>query len=345
MNGVEKSIDSLAPLPYHDNTVSIGFSGVSLRDGKELKYRYRLSGADDNWHSVHGKPRLTYSRLRPGNYSFEVEAINSSGLQSRAEVSFVIIPPYWMRWWFDLLIVMAVISLVYYAIRTRVRRLIEIEKVRSSIATDLHDDIGSGLSRIAILADVALNQAATSNMKAANGSPAGHSEELDAFTPAHLILRIGENSRELVDSMSDVVWSIDPKNVGINDLLMRIRSFAQEICDSKGIVLTFHADDKLKVLRLDARVLRTLLLIAKEGVNNAVKHARCSAVSIELKINRKEIQLRIADDGTGFAGGGSPSGHGLQNMRYRSEKQGGTCKIVSEPGRGTVIDVGIPVRI
>lgn len=86
VNGVERPFDSLGTLSYHDNTVSIGFSGVSLREGKELKYQYRLDGADDNWHSVHGKPRLTYSGLRPGKYSFEVKATNSSGLQSRADL-------------------------------------------------------------------------------------------------------------------------------------------------------------------------------------------------------------------------------------------------------------------
>ncbi len=343
VNGVETKVDSLHDLPYYENTMTINFTGISLKEGKELKYQYRLVGVDKNWHSSFQRLPVTYALLRPGKYSFEVKAINSSGLESTAEMPFVIVSPYWMEWWFIATAGIVLISLVYLAIRIKVRRLIEIERVRSAIATDLHDDIGSGLTRIAILADVALRQTASQEVVGAERETVPENSE--NFSAGHLIYRISENARELVDSMGDVVWSIDPKNISATELLTRIRSFAQEMCDGKGVSLAFEVDDKLQTMHLDPRILRTLLLITKEGLNNAVKHSQSKSVRVEMRIIKKEVELRISDDGIGFSVDHSLSGHGLLSMQNRSKKQGGTFKLSSSLGKGTTIDVRIPISI
>ena len=342
VNGSRVNVVDSLRLPYNRNTVTFYFNGVSLREARDLTYRYILYGADENWRFSPQAHPVTYVSLKPGSYKFEVRAIRPSGIESAngATLSLAIIPPYWQRWWFISAAVILLVSLIYFVIRIRIRRLLEIEMVRSRIATDLHDDIGSGLTRIAILADVVLRQA-----EAAAGSTKnsiGTAEE--KYSAPNIIQRIGVNARELIDSMSDVVWSIDPENVTVGDLLKRLRSFAYEMCDGKGIKLTFEVDPNLETMWLDAGILRTLLLVTKEGLNNSVKYARCKSIRISLKRKVKNIELILSDDGCGFNGENRDGGHGLENMRTRVERLGGSFRISSSSYHGTSIHATIPVH-
>ena len=346
VNGEAVRFDHSLQLPYDKNTVTFDFAGVSLKDEKDLTYRYILQGADNKWRfSLQAHP-VTYVSLKSGRYLFEVRAVKPSGLESTnpAILSLVIVAPYWQRWWFVTAVAIFLISLIYFAVRIRIRRLLEIERVRARIATDLHDDIGSGLTRIAILADVARRQTDLSGVAKVNEGEPNKAQAIESFATHNLLQKIGANARELVDSMSDVVWSIDPKNIKVGELLKRLRSFAHEMCEPKGIALSFEIDSKLETMRLDAEVLRTLLLITKESLNNAVKHSGCKLVRIRIRADGRRIELKLADDGCGFLDNSHSDGHGLENMRKRAEKLGGSFKVKSSTGEGTIIDVLIPTH-
>lgn len=340
VNGEPLQVEKNLRLSHDRNTITFVFAGISLRVGEELSYRFMLLGVDNRWRYAPTAHAVTYVSLKPGDYTFRVKAVEPSGLQSAnpATVSFVIIPPYWQRWWFILAVSIAGMSLIYFSIKLKVARLLDIERMRSRIATDLHDDIGSGLTRIAVLAEVAARQTGEqAGANSGNGPDNGYSAH-------NIVERIGLNARELVDSMSDVVWSVDPKNMTVGDLLKRLQTFAYEIAEAKTISIDFVVDEKIKVMRVDPEILRAMLLVAKEALNNSVKYSKCRTICIGIKSVDKSIELKLSDNGCGFDMKYHRTGHGLENMRNRTEKIGGSFSLKSYPSEGTVIEVVIPLR-
>ena len=321
-----------ANLAYNRNTVTFDFIGISLREEKELSYDYRLLGVDREWLKTPQAHAVTYVSLKPGNYVFQVRAIDPSGLESKkaATVMFAIVPPYWDHWWFVAAAVMLVIGLIYSAIRFRVNRLLEIGKVRSRIAMDLHDEIGSGLTRIAMLADFASGQ---TGQVTGDGKLPASTEEIIRNARASS-QRIGSSARDLIDSMTDVIWSIDPKYDSVKDFLFYFRNYANELAETKGISLDIEASG-IENLKIGAQVKRTLQLISKEALNNSVKYAGCKKVKYRLAVSNKTVSVSIEDDGCGFDPKSVERGHGLNNMEKHSREMGGSLVIDSSPGKGT----------
>ena len=344
VNGQPLQVETNLRLSHDRNTITFVFGGISLREGADLSYRFMLLGVDNRWRYAPAAHAVTYVSLKPGDYTFRVKAVEPSGLQSAnpAAVSFVIIPPYWQRWWFILAVSIAGMSLIYFSIKLKVSRLLEIERMRSRIATDLHDDIGSGLTRIAVLAEVAARQTGSKTGEQAKVNSANSPD--NGYSAHNIVERIGLNARDLVDSMSDVVWSVDPKNMTVGDLLKRLQTFAYEISEARTISVDFVVDEKIKVMRVAPEILRAMLLVAKEALNNSVKYSKCRTICIGIKSIDKSIELKLSDNGCGFDMKYHRTGHGLENMRNRTEKIGGSFSIKSYPSEGTVIEVVIPLR-
>ena len=345
VNGSKIKLVNNKALSYNQNTLTFDFAGISLRYGSSLHYEYILNGADEAWHKINGRHTVTYALLRPGKYEFEVKAINPNGVMSIRPAIFAlsIFPPIWLRWWFISSAVLAIAAGIFLIIRERVKNLLEIERVKGRIATDLHDDIGSGLTRIAIAADVALKQieAAESSKKININN-----EQLDdetGYSIQSLIRKVGKHARELVDAMSDVVWSIDPKNTKLLDLLSHLRPYVFDICEAKDITLEFIVDDKILGMEINPESLRALLLIAKEASNNAVKHSDCRRLRIELSLEENKIKLTVMDDGKGFDITKSTQGYGLQNMQRRCSSSNGFLSVESSKA-GTIITAAIPYK-
>ncbi len=214
--------------------------------------------------------------------------------------------------------------------QSRTERLAELERVRARIATDLHDDIGSSLTQIAILSEVAHQQAA-----------AGASEN-----GSEPIARIISVSNELVDTMSDIVWAINPKRDHLSDLLHRMRRFASDVFTARHIAFQFRAPDSEHDIELGANVRREVFLIFKESVNNVVKHSGCTRAEIEFQIEGDWLVLKVCDNGKGFDSKAAldysaavitsaRGGNGVPSMRKRAEEMGGQFQIVSGIGEGT----------
>jgi signal transduction histidine kinase len=268
---------------------------------------------------------VDYAELPPGGYRFLVEAIGAGSQRSSpASFAFTVLPPMWQRWWFVLLMALALSSMIYAAWRFRLNQLLEVERVRMRIATDLHDDIGSALSQIGLLSEVARSRA-----------------DGDAITEA--FARIASVSRETSASMADIVWTINPQRDSLGDLSTRIRRFAGELFSASDIecaVVTPESDEDLK-LGIDTR--RQLLLVAKEAMHNVVRHAHCTRVSMELRREKQRVVFRIGDNGEGFDPEASAEGHGIASMRSRAERLGGALIIQSGNGDGTQLEVRIPI--
>src|SRR5204863_1344847 len=175
--------------------------------------------------------------------------VTSAGLVSAtpATISFTMMPPIWQRWWFVMLVALTLGLAAAALYRYRVARLIELERVRTRIATDLHDDIGASLSLIAMLSEVAQRQAVKGNFKVG--------ESLSS---------IAASSRELVDSMSDIVWAVNPRKDRFSELVKRMRRFASDVFSSRDIALQFDAPDHVHDFKLGADARREIFFIVKE---------------------------------------------------------------------------------
>jgi signal transduction histidine kinase len=210
--------------------------------------------------------------------------------------------------------------------RTREERLIELERVRKRIATDLHDDIGSSLTQISILSEVARQQI-------------GH----DNSPVTRPLSMIANASRELIDSMSDIVWAINPQRDHLTDLTQRMRRFASDVLTARNIDFRLSLPDAEQDIPIGANVRREVFLLFKETVNNMVKHSGCSVAEIEFQVEGDFLSLKFRDNGKGFDMTKESDGHGLMSMRERSRALGGDLEIASQVGQGTTVNVKIPL--
>ena len=309
------------------NQLSIDFVGLGFAAGGGLKYQYKLVGANVEWSAPTDQRTINYASLSPGRYQFQVRAVTTDGSLSPnpAIITFSILRPIWQRWWFITLALMLMGLVAATIIRNRVTRLIELERVRTRIAADLHDDIGSGLSRIAILSEVARHQV---NVEAPVGEPLGI---------------IATASRDLVDSMSDIVWAINPKKDHLSDLVQRMRRFASDLFTARQIEFSFNAPGEEQALKVGADLRRQVFLIFKEAVNNIARHSRCTEAEIEMRIENRWLTMKVVDNGPGFDPAKISEGQGLASMRARAESLGGVLQVISNRGEGTKVLLKVPL--
>jgi signal transduction histidine kinase len=280
---------------------------------------------DTDWGSPSGERRVTYASLSPGRYQFLVRAIAADRVTTPATVSFVILRPVWQQPWF-LTGALALTLLLAAAVhRTRVSRLLAVERMRTRIATDLHDDIGSGLSQIAVLSEVIRQR---------------RPEDPEIARPLD---RIATTARELVDSMSELVWAINPRRDSLVDLSQRMRRFASDLLPARGIALTFRAPAGVDEIRLGADVRRHVFLVFKEAVNNLARHSGAAHANLDLSVDAGRLILVVADDGCGFDPAADDRGQGMASMRSRARAAGGTLEIDSAPQRGTRLRLQVPL--
>ncbi len=320
-----------------DNQLQFDFVALGFGSGEVLRYQYKLEGADRDWSALSEQRTVNYASLAPGSYRFLVRAANSDSAVSAfpASVRFTILHPFWQRWWF-LLFAALFVGLAFYALyRYRVSRLIEFANMRTRIATDLHDDIGSGLSRVAILSEV---------VKQRMGAPGGEHS-------GPMLTEIADSARDLVGSMRDIVWAIDPRRDDLSNLIFRMRQFASDILEPQKIKLDVRAPSDLHKIKLNPDQRRHLFLIFKEAINNVARHASCTSALSSITVSRNRLVLELEDDGRGFsvapplAGqtNGHSAGHGLENMRRRANELNGKLIIESESGKGTRLRLTVPL--
>ena len=225
-----------------------------------------------------------------------------------------------------LLLLIGFLVINRYRVIQRTKRLIDMERMRNTIARDLHDDIGSTISSINILSKVALQQHTHGD------SPIGTS-----------IQKIKDRSESIMESMSDIVWAINPHHDTIEQLIFRLKEFAAEMLEPLNIKYTFREEGNFLAVKLDVEKRKDFYLLFKEAVNNAAKYSGCRNVFIILKHELKFLHLKIEDDGKGFDQAGIKNGNGLVNMRRRADSMKGTIHIDSSSGRGTRIVVEVPL--
>jgi signal transduction histidine kinase len=311
--------------------VEFELSALSYVAPEHVRLFHRLDGLDPDWITTPPERTASYAHLAPGNYTLRVRAENNDGVPSRrdAVLAFSVRPFVWQRTWFRgglfAIALAAAAWMAHSAAERRARRQAEalrretaIERERTRIARDMHDQLGASLTRISLLSDLAQSE---------NHSP--HLPQLSA------------TAHEAVTALDEIVWAVNPRHDTFASLLEYIGQHTTELLQAAGIRCRLEFPERTEPRPLAADFRHHLFLIVREAVNNAAKHARAKQVTLTIEPRENELHVRIVDDGVGFSANGA-TGHGLTNMRERAADLGGTCEITSAPGTGTKIQVRLP---
>jgi ligand-binding sensor domain-containing protein/anti-sigma regulatory factor (Ser/Thr protein kinase) len=301
--------------------VIISFSSIALHAAQGIRYQYTISGETDQWSKPGPERTVDFARLAPGNYRFSVRAVNPDGTFSTqpAVVTFAVLPPVWQRWWFQMGAILLFASVLLLLYRWRVKKLREIERMRLAIASDLHDEVATNLSSIAMFSTL---------ISAGNAEPGAFLE------------RITTLATDSVNVIRDIIWSIDPKVETIASLMSRLRDSMIIACRARGLHLTVTIRDEADVqtVNLTPEQRKNLWLMLKEAVTNAIKHSNGSNVNVTAARKGKMMLFTVSDDGKGYEGSRNTAGKGLGTMGMRAGLLGGTMTVQSSHEKGTVVE-------
>jgi len=294
---------------------SIEYAALDFSIPEKNRYEYRMEGIDRDWVSAGTRRYVSYSHLDGGTYRFQVRGSNSDGVWNDSGTSLIItiVPPIWDTGWFKTLAGMAALLGLWILYRYRLKKLVEIERMRVRIASDLHDEVGSSLTKIALYSDLL-------------------KDNPDRSSAADLAGKIGDMSRSTVTTMSDVVWSIDARNDTIGDLLDRMRETASGVLGARQIEAHFHIDGLDDHGKLPVELRENVFLIFKEAITNAAKYSGGSRITIRLSNRGGSFVMDIQDNGKGFAAGHRRSGQGLRNMEMRARRIAGELTLSDDNG-------------
>ena len=339
-------------LSYDQNFISFEFSALDYTNPGKNRYAYKLEGFDENWIDCYDRRFISFTNLAPGEYVFRVKGTNSDGVwnEQGSGVAIIITPPFWKTWWF-VSICTALLLLVTYAahqswVKSRLKRLLEIEqirqqeneRVRAKAAHDFHDELGHKITKISLFSEIL-------KRSVSQGPP----EISDYLT------RIGDTAKSLSGGMRDFIWTLNPDKDSLQEVLVRLKDFGDDLFDKTGIDFRVSGiTPEMEYIRLSTDWRRHLTLMFKEAMTNALKHAGCNNVTLEVAIPGNRLKITLSDDGKGLpADKLNPNGrdegyeqnvlskasvgNGLNNIRFRARQIGGTVSFRPAEPHGTRI--------
>jgi ligand-binding sensor domain-containing protein/signal transduction histidine kinase len=330
----------LLRLPPGRGELDIRYTALDLRAPEKCRFKYRLDGVDSDWTDAETHRVAHYSNIAPGEYRFHVLACNKDGVwnETGASLRLQLQPHFWRTWWFRTLGFCALVSLVggsaRFATQRKMQRKLElaerrhaIERERGRIAKDIHDDLGSSLTRIMLL-----------------GRRVETDMAQDKEVDIHL-KKIVSFSRHAIQAMDEIVWAVNPRNDNLDGLVGYLNEYAAQFFQDTNIrcrLLMPIASE----LTLGAEVRHDLFLAFKEALTNVLKHSGASEVHVQVSNVKSTVNVMIDDNGCGFDlnhGTNGSRGNGLLNMRKRMDAVGGQMEIVSAPGHGTRLQFTVHV--
>ncbi|MEM8485705.1 MAG: two-component regulator propeller domain-containing protein [Bacteroidota bacterium] len=329
-NGVSRSQYKDVVLKASDTNIGFEFSATTFSHPHQVEYRYRLNGLpESDWVSTK-KPSVHFASLPAGSYEFEVQATTSRESYGESiSYNFEIPVPYYHRpmFWMTIIVIMMVLS--YYLHLYRLRLMLQVERTRTQIAMDLHDDIGSSLTSLSFMSNLAYQRTQEKSPK----------EEISP-----ILQEIGSMSSELVDNMLDIVWSVDPKQDSVGSVIQRLQAFYQRVNDASDITVNWKVEDGVRKIALPPRSRRNLYLIIKEAINNAIKHSSAERIDIAMTQDLVVLHVVIQDYGKGFDTDAVEKGYGLTTMRDRAKESGATFELRAAVGSATTVYLKWPLR-
>lgn len=305
--------------------LAIRLAAQTYRLPRQVHLQYRLLPGDTTWVDLGPGRAVQFPVLPAGSYHFEARAVRAGSAPGPAVTQALsVLPPFYRRWWFLLMAggICCAPFIVWH--RNRIDRRLAVEKLRLRIATDLHDDIGSGLTEVSLYSELI--------RRSTHGDAAVWAD------------RVGQMSRHLLDAMRDIVWAINPELESWEALELRMKDYAASLLFPQDIQFEMIGQMERKEPPLSVDVRRNVLLIFKEALHNAVRHGQCRRVAVQWRLTPDELWLQIADNGTGFDVTRASSGNGLANLRRRAQEIGAALQLKSEPGAGTRLNLRVPLQ-
>ena len=310
------SLDRLTLAPG-DTTAAFTFAALSFTSPELNRYAYQLEGFDEAWTEAGTRRTTQYTNLPPGHYRLRVKGSNDDGVWNEKGTSLEVVvhPTLWETLWFRPMLIMILGAAIWAGCRYRVNRQRELERLRMRIAGDLHDDLSSDLSGIAVLADM---------VRQSEGLGAEERDDL---------VQIRDASMRMVDGLRDIVWYIDPDHDSLEAMARRIRSVGSTLL--RGIDQNYQIELPDRTVPMPVNTRRNVFLIFKEAVHNIVRHADASRVDITVVASVERLHLAVSDDGVGFDPASARDGHGLRSMQRRADESGAILVIESGPDDGS----------
>ncbi|GAB3426622.1 ligand-binding sensor domain-containing protein [Niabella aquatica] len=329
-------------LNYDDNNIFIKFATLDYTAPNVNQYLYRLKGYEDRWITAYNIPEARYSKIPPGRYIFEIKSANSEGIWSASQplLTITITPPFWRTWWFKIIAIVLLSGLVlsgfkYYLKRRleKQRRIIEkqlaVNNERLRISRDMHDELGTGLSKIALLSELGKN----------SGTQEGGSK---------IINEISATSRGLADKMGEIIWTLNPHNDTLGNLAAYLNEYISETTEPLSIEVAFNFPAIIPDISLGHRHRQQLMLVTKEALNNALKYAEATKITFSLFADDRQIVFSLKDNGKGFDADSiihpkNGKRNGLGNIKARMESINGSLRLTTSKGTGTEVSYGISI--
>jgi ligand-binding sensor domain-containing protein/signal transduction histidine kinase len=329
-------------IPAGKEQLEIHYSGLNLAAPGRARFRYRMEGHETAWIEAGDSRVARYSKLPPGSYRFQVTASNEDGVwnESGSSLAFTVLPPFWRTWWFfgsTALVLLGGISggIYYFSTQKLQRQLAKLkqeetlERERSRIARDIHDQLGASLTQMAFLGELL---------------------EGDKDSPSEVGMhaqQICQTARETTRVLDEIVWAVNPSNDTLDGLMTYICKHAQEYLAVAGLKYRLDVPAELPPATIPPDVRHNVFLAAKEAITNVVRHAKASSVWIRLHIEPLRFIIEIEDDGRGLGELEQEvvrSRNGLRNMRKRMDEIGGQFVVCAPPAGGTAVRLAVPLR-
>jgi len=328
-------------LHWSQSNISGELTSINYFNSNYQQFSFYLNNFDKTWSQPTSSPVFNYRNLPPGNYQLNVKILDSFQYWSNPFqiLDIIIKPPIWKTIPFiigiSLLIILTIIFIVHKIQGIRFRNHIKelehqnaLEKERLRISRDLHDELGTGLS--AILLNTSIAQAQLNKPDSVGD----------------FLQRINGNTKDLYESMNNLVWLLKPENQTLDAMIIKLREVFSDICDDAGIDIIFELPGENFNVKLHREASRHIFLIIKEAVNNAIKYSGAKQLCLSVKLGKTTIQVSIEDNGCGFdANNQKKPGNGLPNMKNRIELLNGHLYITTHPGEGTKIIFELPINL
>lgn len=337
--------DTVVPLPPGASDIDIHFTGLHFAAPEQPVFRYRLTrpqaerqNSAVSWNPVGRDRSVTFRALPAGRHLFEVTAgVDGVWQPQPARVVLDVAPFLWERpvFWLAAAVsgAAAMATTVAGVVRQRYRRQLAREQVvqreRERIARDIHDDLGAGLTQVALLSEIAADDL-------------GNAVEMERH-----LARIFKASRDLTSALDEIVWAVNPGNDALEKLVSFVGEFTQDFLMSAQVRCRLDLPDEVPALNVGAAVRHHLCMVLKEALNNAVRHSGATEVAVGIRLEGRRLRLTIRDDGSGFEPAAVPADRagrqsGLADMAKRMAEVRGGVRVVPSP-LGTLVMADVEV--
>lgn len=264
---------------HHNNTsVGISFSALSYLPQSKLLYYYMMEGLDDDWIRTDKPGEIVYNYLPPGDYVFKVKTENADGVSNPviAAIPITVSPPFWRTWWFFSLVGLLIVVVFYLIDKERMRKRRALRVLRNEIRSNLKNEVSTGLNKIHLLSEMA-------GMKAGD----------DIETTKGYLRQIGQHSKGITETVEDTVWSMDPANDNIRNMLQRMKEWSEDTAFNTGVHIDFTAESNWNIVLQNMILRREIYILYKDIIRLMIDGAKASEIYVNWNDAKGKMRMEV----------------------------------------------------